>query len=487
MNKMIESLLVGDDTSKTCTFHPPSLNAWKIAIVAYEGAALLLGIPIGIALYNIHLQQQKQQQQHESEVEKEDGGGRSKYRRNVFLCLGYLGAVAAHRGVIAPCTTTLQEGFLLLGLPLGILLYSYLQHQSERNVLHRRYMSIFLGCEGAMLIHRGMPYLLHQQNELVVKLFPQSINWYLEEWIILFLTSSVGFSFFFKCLAFAYNFQPIGATKNLNTFLLWFVLLPEPIFIIKGGEFLKYSTKQEMMTRLKCFVTKIVGMFVLLTYLLNTKTNTSWDGSPSSSFFQNLMTSYTYLWFLYFWASFCFDFNTLPSYLSTKHNKGIGNRPLSFYDGFRNPLLESRTLQSLWGSKWNVPVHVLLKHGVYLPCRHVYGINKTISLLATFVASGILHEYVFSLHNSQYYVAGNAMLFFLTMGVAMLFEDWFWKLEYPAVQKLATLLSYVPTPIISIVVSLIICIPFEPLFVRSWILSGFIPAISKLMPHIQCS
>lgn len=55
-----------------------------------------------------------------------------------------------------------------------------------------------------------------------------------------------------------------------------------------------------------------------------------------------------------------------------------------------NPVMTSRSFSQFWGAKWNLVVHEVLKHGVYLPMRKHF--PKQVAVLSTFVASGLFHE-----------------------------------------------------------------------------------------------
>jgi hypothetical protein len=58
-----------------------------------------------------------------------------------------------------------------------------------------------------------------------------------------------------------------------------------------------------------------------------------------------------------------------------------------------NPLLESKSPSDFWGRRWNLLIHRGLKNGVYKPVRQQGG-GKPLAVLATFVASGLFHEWL---------------------------------------------------------------------------------------------
>jgi len=58
-----------------------------------------------------------------------------------------------------------------------------------------------------------------------------------------------------------------------------------------------------------------------------------------------------------------------------------------------NPTLLTTSPSDFWGNRWNLVIHGTLKRGVFKPV-YKYS-NKAIALWATFIASGLFHEYIF--------------------------------------------------------------------------------------------
>ena len=67
----------------------------------------------------------------------------------------------------------------------------------------------------------------------------------------------------------------------------------------------------------------------------------------------------------------------------------------------------------LWGRRWNLHVHAILKIGFYKPLVKV--VPKAIASVATFVASALYHEIVFAVAFPSYTV-GRSTLFFALIG-----------------------------------------------------------------------
>ena len=104
-------------------------------------------------------------------------------------------------------------------------------------------------------------------------------------------------------------------------------------------------------------------------------------------------------------------------------------------DVFDNPMLLSESITDFWSNRWNRLVHAVLKRGVYKPVRSIFD-SKKIAALATFFASGLLHEFILTLyatpspsyaHDPASYISytpayGNQFLFFSYNGFLMCLE-----------------------------------------------------------------
>jgi len=63
-------------------------------------------------------------------------------------------------------------------------------------------------------------------------------------------------------------------------------------------------------------------------------------------------------------------------------------------DMWVDPLVKSTSASDFWSKRWNLSVHTTLKRGIYLPVRQGLGANKYVGLVATFLASGLIHEWL---------------------------------------------------------------------------------------------
>jgi hypothetical protein len=281
-------------------------------------------------------------------------------------------------------------------------------------------------------------------------------------WTLPFLMSTFGFSSFFKNIAFAFELYPLGAKRDLQTWLLWYVSLPEPLFV--EGK-LAPLRDGELLEQVWIFVQRIVALSAVITILTINETP---FGPDMTMIMFNAMV---YLWLIYTFASCCLEVGVLLLMLQ-------GYKAEATFD---NPLLGSRSYRECWGTRWNKPVQLFLKRTVYIPARKC-GIGPFPAALLVFGASGLLHEYNFFIHNNTAYEPGHAMVFFLYVGILMIAEEMvlLYSIAYGQFKDKA----------FTIVLSILFQIPvlpiFSRLFVKSWLESGMLESVRLMIPHLQC-
>jgi hypothetical protein len=99
----------------------------------------------------------------------------------------------------------------------------------------------------------------------------------------------------------------------------------------------------------------------------------------------HLLNAYCLAVLTYLTLLFGFELNSLGD-----QAKGFYTKPV-----FSNPLFTSRTPSEFWGRKWNLMIHRILKYGAFLPARQY--VSKEMAMLWTFIVSGLVHDYVWSL------------------------------------------------------------------------------------------
>uniref|UniRef100_M8BQ97 Wax synthase domain-containing protein n=1 Tax=Aegilops tauschii TaxID=37682 RepID=M8BQ97_AEGTA len=92
---------------------------------------------------------------------------------------------------------------------------------------------------------------------------------------------------------------------------------------------------------------------------------------------------------------------------------------------FDRPYLAT-SLRDFWGRRWNVSVPAVLRPCVYSPMRALIGGGRggaAMAVLATFLVSGLMHEWMF------YYITlqpptGEATTYFVLQGACTVVESW---------------------------------------------------------------
>jgi hypothetical protein len=175
-----------------------------------------------------------------------------------------------------------------------------------------------------------------------------------------------------------------------------------------------------------------------------------------------------------------------PSQAFADNAKGLYTKPI-----FHNPLFTSRTPTEFWGAKWNLMIHRILKHGAYLPARKAFP-SSGAAVAATFVASGLLHDYSWSLVFYHPVRARNALgvcadcftpiplkltAFFLWCGLVML-------LERPVLPYCGFARS-LPTPVVATLLLVFLALPVAHWYTGDWAVGGMYSDFSLALWHVK--
>jgi len=142
-----------------------------------------------------------------------------------------------------------------------------------------------------------------------------------------------------------------------------------------------------------------------------------------------------------------------------------------------NPLTASTSPSDFWGNRWNRVVSSALKRGVFVPLRK-HGCYRPVAAMATFIASGLLHEYLLLVmyHNQisvGINVAGYHLAFFMWNGIIIgidhLLRD---------NQVLVSFSGKLPGPVRSFLVILTV-LPLAHLFTEVYVDNGFFRSFGR--------
>jgi len=153
------------------------------------------------------------------------------------------------------------------------------------------------------------------------------------------------------------------------------------------------------------------------------------------------------------------------------------------------PLTRSTSPSDFWGRRWNKIVASALRRGVFRPVRQM-GWSRHTAALATFVASGLLHEYVLLVMalrkgaannpSQEPYkpVFGNHLIFFAWNGIVLLLER-----ALTDTEPIRWIAHNLPQPMKTFLVLLTV-LPIAHLFTDEYVASGFYSDIAFGFPRI---
>lgn len=291
-----------------------------------------------------------------------------------------------------------------------------------------------------------------------------------------FILSSLGMTGFFKTLQGANGFLlPQGVANSFGNACQAFLAVPPMRW--KNGK-PQPAISGELAGRLAQFGARILGLAASLSVLLSPQSVEAAQGPPffplgTGSYVARLAAIYTQLWALYLFLALLFDVGMLVTLLGGT----------SAEEGFRAPLVQSRGFKEAWGERWNLVVHGFLKSCIYKPVRRI-GLSPNVATVLSFLASGLLHEYMFAIHNARAYTPGYVCMFFVLMGFVMMIEE---KLVKPFTPRMiAQPFSLVPTIVVATVLTFASCSLFDPLYMDSWRQAGMLESMANLVLTVRC-
>jgi Membrane bound O-acyl transferase family len=296
----------------------------------------------------------------------------------------------------------------------------------------------------------------------------------------------------FRCLEamhgvlppFAYDLTKGHDENRISKFILYYASSLSFNFDPKTDEVV-FISKEEIKKRCLHFVRVFLEAMVLYSILIPFDYHLFQDRRPIHYWFE-----------FFYWGNLCNNF--LMAYLTgIAMEAGVTGLAImtSLLTGISTskfndePLLACASPSDFWGRRWNVIVGSGLRRGVYRPLRkNQY--PRFIAAFATFMASGLLHEYVLmtlSLRGGppnnptgepcipRY---GNHWLFFMWNGVILIGE---YILQGTALVRF--LQRNLPKPVRTMLVLLMV-VPISHLFTDEYIQCSFYSDISLGFPRI---
>jgi hypothetical protein len=288
---------------------------------------------------------------------------------------------------------------------------------------------------------------------------------------------------FFRCLEAMHQTLPSFAKQSLGQFILYYASSLQFNFDPKT-EMPVPLTRKEVKARLGSFASLFVQTALLYSLLIP---------NDYVLFPRREIRSLTDL---FYWGNLCNNY--LMAYLTgialESGATGLGLLTslisgMSTMEISDSPLTRSTSPSDFWGQRWDRIIGSGLRRGVFRPVRQ-WGFSRPFAVLATFAASGILHEYVLVVlavrghrHNGEddepyAPVFGKQFCFFAWNAVVILLEH---AIEgHSIIQWMEVNLS---TPVRTALV-LMTVLPIAFMFTDEYVACGFYSDISMGFPKV---
>jgi hypothetical protein len=285
----------------------------------------------------------------------------------------------------------------------------------------------------------------------------------------------------FRTLEAMYGFAPARSITSVYKYALYFT---SPLLLLPKSDFkVRQHQRSEWLTLLYYqAVSFVTGLLITGMYQSYIREVLPY-GKGSTSTPSNLYTWSSLLDLQLWYETISYAF-LLQLYLSTCSAglatstmilTGHPTQPIS-----DAPLQHCSSPSDFWGRRWNNLIHTCLKNGVFKPIRSLGG-HTVLAVVATFIASGLFHEWLLPSTMTDYphthglaitFFLWNAMLVAIEMMIGARMGRWF-----------ADIAPYVPRPFITMAV-ISLGLPVGHWFIDSYMRSGFFKHGQFLFPMI---
>ena len=272
-----------------------------------------------------------------------------------------------------------------------------------------------------------------------------------------------------------YGTVPDYASKDLGSYILYFCSTVQFDFNAETKE-VRRVTWRSLFQRKLGFAWLFLQMTIMNSVLLSRNFQIfPMDRNTWTSLFSWRSLANNYI--MAFHTSVSLEIGAAGIALGISMLSGIETMDLNI-----SPLTTSTSPSDFWGNRWTRVVSSALKRGVFVPLRK-QGISRPVAALATFVASGLLHEYLllvitYKQPAADLNVAGSHLAFFIWNGVVLGIDHMLRG------NKIVDALSKaLPGRIRSFLVVLTV-LPLAHLFTQVYVDVGFYTAFSRGFPRI---
>jgi len=231
----------------------------------------------------------------------------------------------------------------------------------------------------------------------------------------------------FRCLEAMHGRIPEFASKSAGRYALYFASTVQFEFDPDTHEAVPFTAKRAVSKTTKTtrlFLEASILYSILLPYDFSVFPRRTIRHPLDLFHWGNIANN----WIMAYLTSICLEVGSDGIGLATSLLSGISTIQLNF-----SPMTRSACPSEFWGRRWNVLVSSALKRGVFVPFR-IYGFGRPVAAMATFVASGLLHEYLITVMTTIIFrengrippksvgLYGKHLLFFVWNAVVLILE-----------------------------------------------------------------
>lgn len=322
-----------------------------------------------------------------------------------------------------------------------------------------------------------------------------SIPYLLIEWLdiqnvcLKFSNSAVGLVVMFRVMEAMYDTSPPFVESSLGNYVAYYSSLSHFEWDTTTGQ-RRPITRRELMQSLQRFFSYLMAYSLLLSIVMHFDFQPFGRSLPLESFSfgwhlldpVHLANMYVLVLLTFFFIALAFHAPSISENL-----KGFATQPV-----FHNPLWTSRSPREFWGRNWNLTIHRSLQQAAYRPARKYF--SRPVATLLTFVASGIVHEYSWSVTFYNRHVMDESgdcisnvpcykphsfklIAFFTWCGMSVLLQE--------LLEPCFAFTKCWPTPVVCTVMIVTLGLPVAHWFLGDWAVGGNFSGIATGLLHIR--
>jgi hypothetical protein len=273
----------------------------------------------------------------------------------------------------------------------------------------------------------------------------------------------------FRTLEAMYGTVPTFAKQSMGSFILYYIATVQIEFDSKTHKLVPALRSDLVRKAIRCnflFLQTVVVLSILISYNYRAFPSRQIQSPADLFYWGNLCNNYL----MAFLTSLCLEAGSTAIGLIISLLSGISTVELN-----DSPLTKATSPSDFWGKRWNKLVSSAMKRGVFVPLR-MASFSRPTAALATFAASGLIHEYILILmaintEKDQQVIPlinyGHQLAFFLWNGTVLILEH---LLKGHAV--VTWMQTHFPAPIRTALVILTV-LPVSMLFTEAYVDFGF--------------